>query len=196
MLFEGALLALIVGRLAGGRFHRLGRIPLRYPLLFVAALVLKALALATPSRGQWQPAAIAAPYVHLGAYALLIAALALNWGVPDLRIIALGVGLNFLVLAANAGYMPTDVRAVERSGQPRMVRELRAGRIGLSVVADEHSRLAFLGDRFVPPRPYPRRAPFSVGDVVITLGACLLILRGMGAFGLRLPGASRGAVGA
>ena len=193
MLFEGALLALVVGRIAGGRLHRLGQVPLRYPLLFVGGLGLKTVAIEVLSRGGLLPAVTAAPYVYLASYLLLIAALALNWHLFDLRIVALGIGLNFLVIAANLGYMPTDVRAVERMGQPQKIAELRAGKIGLSVPADQTRRLTFLGDRFAPPRPYPRRAPFSVGDVFVTLGACLLILRGMGAFGLRLPDSSRAA---
>jgi hypothetical protein len=191
MLCEGALLALVVGLLAGGRLHRLGRVPLRHPLLFVVALLLKALAMAAPSRSQWALAGAMAPYVHLGAYLLLVIALLLNWRLVDLRIVALGVGLNLLVLAANRGYMPTDLRAVERMGEPRKVADLRAGRIGLSIVADEKTHLNPLGDCIAPPRWYPRRAPFSAGDVLITIGACLLILRGMGAFGLRVPAPAR-----
>jgi len=183
MLFEGALLALVVGRIVGGRFHRLAQIPLRCPLLLVVALALKAAAMAAPSRGEWSLGVLLAPFVHLAAYLVLAVALAINCRLRDLRIVALGVGLNFLVLAANLGHMPTDSRAVT----PRQLADLRAGRFGLSIVADERTRLNLLGDRFVPPRPYPRRSPFSAGDVFITIGACLLILRGMGAFTLRLP---------
>jgi len=185
MLFEGALLALVVGRIAGGRFHRLARIPLRGAVLLFVALVLKAAAMAAPSRGEWQLGVALAPFLHLATYLVLIVALAVNWRLSDLRVVAVGVGLNFLVLAANLGYMPTDPRAVT----PAQRAALEAGRLGLGVVADEHTRLNFLGDRFAPPKPYPRPAPFSAGDVFITIGACLLILRGMGAFGLRPPAA-------
>jgi hypothetical protein len=190
MLFDAALLALIVGRLAGGRLRRLGDLPLRCLLCFVAAFALQ-LAVKLGARAGWHPALAAAPYAHLASYLLLGAGLAANWHLRDLRLLAFGVGLNFLVIAANLGYMPTDLRAVKRLGHPQMAADLARGRTGLNVVADAHSRLAFLGDRFLLPRPYPRPSVFSLGDVIITLGACLLILRGMGAFGLRPPSPPR-----
>jgi hypothetical protein len=184
MLFDGALLALVVGRLAGGRLSRLGEIPLRVPLLFVAAFAVQ---VAVRLGARWQPIAAAAPYVHLASYLLLAAGLGLNWRLVDLRVVAVGVGLNFAAIAANGGYMPTNLAAVERLGHRSLVNDLMAGREALNQVADAHSRLVFLGDRFALPSPYPHPSVFSLGDVFITLGACLLIVRGMGAFRLRPP---------
>lgn len=190
MLFDGALLALIAGRIAGGRLRRLGRLPLRAPLLFVGALLLQ-LAVKLGACLGWPVALAAGPYAHLASYLLLGWGLAVNWRLVDLRVVAVGVALNFVAIAANLGYMPTDLRAVRRLGQPQLVADLEQGKVGLNRIADANSRLAFLGDRLVLPKPYPHPSVFSLGDVFITLGACLLILRGMGAFGLRLTGSAR-----
>jgi hypothetical protein len=46
----------------------------------------------------------------------------------------------------------------------------------------ERTRLAFLCDRLLIPAPYPRPDVFSLGDVVLTIGVCALIFRGMGSF--------------
>jgi hypothetical protein len=195
MLFDGALLALIVGRIAGGRLSRLGDVPLHAPLVFVLAFAIQ-VGIKLGARAAWPPALAAAPYLHLASYLLLGAGLALNWHLRDLRLVALGVALNFVVIAANLGYMPADLAAARRLGQPRLVADLVEGRAGLNVVAGPRSRLTFLGDRLLLTHPYPRPSLFSVGDVLITLGACLLILRGMGAFGLKPhtpPGAPRAA---
>jgi hypothetical protein len=186
MLFEGLILTAIVGRLAGGRFHRLGDVGLRWPWLFVAALALRAIPPAL-ARGGWAGARDSVPGFEIAAYALLIIALLFNLRWREMWIAALGVGLNFAVIAANGGRMPADLGLVRAIGDKNVAAAVEQGRWPTHTAVDSHTRLPFLADVHALPRPYPRPHVFSIGDVLITIGVCLFLLRAMGAFGLRAP---------
>lgn len=104
--------------------------------------------------------------LHLATYALLIAFAAANLRVRPLALILIGLACNTIAIAANGGRMPASERAL-------------AG-LGLSSfdgnVSTEAHRLLFLGDVFVLPRQLPLANVFSVGDVLIGLGAIALVM--------------------
>jgi hypothetical protein len=87
--------------------------------------------------------------------------------VPGVWLIAVGALLNFVVIAANHGVMPADPAAMRRAGVTRHQGEFQNSR------AVEHPRFAVLGDRFALPESWPVSNVFSVGDVLIVLGAAV-----------------------
>lgn len=178
MLFDALVACLVVGRLAGGRVQRLASLPLRHAWLFVLGFAAQLLVL--------MPALSAASgWIHIFSYGPLFAGVALNFHIRELWIAALGLALNFSVIAANGGKMPTSAGAIRHIGRPELISYLREGRNPRNVLITRQSRLPLLGDRFVLPPPYPHQpAVFSAGDVLLTVGVCALVLRGMGAFGL------------
>jgi len=187
MLFDGALVAIIIALIAGGRFSRLARLGLRWPWVFVAAFGIRFLIVILGVRG-WQPMLAAAPALHIFSYALLLVALAANWRLWPLWVAAVGVLMNLAVIAANGGAMPADAALVRASGQGRLLELAQAGRYPTHTVLDAGTRLPFLADRYLLAHPYPRPSVFSLGDIFITLGVVLLILYGMGAFRFGGPG--------
>jgi len=186
MLLEGLILAIIVGRLAGGRFQRLGDIGLRVPWLFVAAVVVRDLLPVAGASG-WAAARTFVPAFQVVGYLLLIVALAYNLRWREIWVAALGVGLNFLVIAANGGRMPADLALVRSIGSQDKAVLVEHGLWPTHVAVGPTTRLPFLADVLALRRPYPRPHVFSIGDVLITVGVCLFLLRAMGAFGLRAP---------
>ncbi len=107
--------------------------------------------------------------VHLGTYGLLAAFLWVNRGVPYLWLAAVGGGLNLIVIAANGGVMPADPVALATAGVDQ-----KAGDFANSA-ALAHPHLSFLGDVFAVPASWPVSNVFSVGDVIIVLGALLAV---------------------
>jgi hypothetical protein len=185
MLFDGAIAAIIIALIAGGRFSRLAEIGFHCAWVFVAAFALR-LGVVVIGVSGWRPGLIAAPALHLGSYVLLLAALVANRRLWPIWIAALGVVMNFAVIAANRGAMPADKSLVRASGQLQALKLAEAGRYPTHTFIDSHTRLTFLADRYLLPRPYPRPSVFSLGDVLITLGVVLMIFQGMGAFGWRV----------
>jgi hypothetical protein len=86
-------------------------------------------------------------------------------GVP---VVALGAGLNVLAIATNGGVMPANAAALRIAGIAA-----RAGFDNSAAVA--HAHLAFLGDVIPVPGPWPIGNVLSVGDLIIFLGAFVVL---------------------
>jgi len=187
MLFDAALVTglagafwLLVIRLRKGSLPpSFGRLDLRLPGFFIFAFALQLL-LATLSVRGISPAQAVFPFVYLLSYLLLVYAALRNWHLFGMRIAFLGTALNLLVVTANLGHMPADLSLIQQTGRPDLVTSVESGRFPRQRPLTSHSRLAFLSDVLILPRPYPRPCVFSIGDVFITLGACWLILSTMG----------------
>ena len=162
MLLGLALVAALVSvPLAGGRLTALADLSFRLPGLLLAALAIQVLITSVVAGGDvWlQDAA------HLGTYALAGAWVLLNRRVPGLLVVGLGGALNLCAIAANGGVMPADPDALRAAGVL-----VEAGEFNNSAaIADP--RLAWLGDVFATPASWPGANVFSVGDIVIVLGA-------------------------
>lgn len=164
-----ALLAsLAVAVAAGGR---LGNIPaerLRWPTLTLLAVAL-----------YWAPnllgaSSSAAVVLILLSYAALLAFALANLRLTGMAVVALGLGLNALVIVANDG-MPVDPRAVVSTGLARPG-ELEAIELGAGRQWQEpDDRLAVLGDV----------VPVAVLDEVVSFGD-LVLAAGLANVGFRL----------
>lgn len=161
------LVALVVGRLAGGTLGRLGALAVHARHLVVLALGAQVLG-----------AVVGGPAHAMGLVAsagLVVAFLVRNRGVRGTGLVALGLLANALVVGAN-GAMPVSVEAAGRAG---------VGTSGLIAGADPRhelsgrgSRLPWLGD--VVPVPLPRfPLVVSAGDVLVAAGLGQLVVAGM-----------------
>jgi hypothetical protein len=182
MLIGAALLLCIVSvPLVGGRLSALGDLEFRHAWVAVAALAIQVLIISViPGGGGGL-----SEEIHLVSYAILGAFLVLNRHIPGLLVIAAGGVLNFLAIVTNGGVMPADPDAVAAAGIPR-----EAGEFANSAPTDD-ATLGFLGDVFHTPAWLPIHNVFSVGDLVIVLGAFLLLHRACGTPLGRLPGRLR-----
>ena len=168
MLIGAALLLCILSvPLTGGRLSRLADLEFRRAWLALAAIVVQVLIISiVPGIGK-----DLSVQIHLASYLLLGAFLVVNRHVPGLLVVAGGGALNFAAIVTNGGVMPADPDAVAAAGVPQNVTEFAN-----SAPADG-APLGFLGDVFHTPGWLPIHNVFSVGDLVIVLGAFLLLQR-------------------
>jgi hypothetical protein len=97
-----------------------------------------------------------------------------------MKIFGLGLILNFLVIAANGGYMPVLPDNLIRAGLTHRAELLQAkGYLSNSTVLTGETRLPFLADVFFAPSWLPFSNVFSIGDVFIGIGAFILVLQTM-----------------
>ena len=186
MLLDAAVLAIIVGLVAGGRLARLKELGLRAPWVFVAAAVVQVGLMVAGARG-WVQLARIGPGLVVASFALVLAGLWVNRRLPGVWVAGIGVFLNFLVIAANGGSMPVDRELAARAGNMRLVEMLDSPAYAKHAAIGPATRLRPLADVLPLPMLVPRPrwfSPGSAGDVFVTVGACWLILAGMGAFGL------------
>jgi hypothetical protein len=107
--------------------------------------------------------------VHLATYGLAGAFLIYNRRLLPLWIVAAGFLCNVVGIAANGGVLPASESALRRAGFETTTSEFENS----AVV--ENPRLEFLGDIFAVPEGMPFANVFSIGDVLIVLGAVLTL---------------------
>jgi len=182
ILFVFAVLALLTAVLRGGQFSRLAAMRIRSGWLILVAFAMQVWLVyffTGKTRGAFDPS----PWVHVGSYVLLMAALWQNRHVPGMPVIALGLLLNAAVIIANGGFMPIEPAAVERLGHAERVVDPGLGsRVYMTkdvVLSRNLTRLWPLSDVFVVALPYPLRTAFSMGDALLAAGFFVLLNRVM-----------------
>jgi uncharacterized protein DUF5317 len=164
--------------LLGGSLGALATVRLRLPWLLPAALALQVVAISLPG----VPGRLRPP-LHVASYLLAGAFLVANRRLPGMPLLGLGAAANLLAIVANGGVMPASPDALAAAGLPPD----RPGFANSAALDDP--RLAFLGDVFAIPSGWPLANVFSVGDVLIALGAVVAV---HGICGSRPPWRRRG----
>jgi Family of unknown function (DUF5317) len=179
LVLSASVVAALSAVLLGGRLSKLVHVRLRVSWLPLAALLLQMVILQFVAGGP-RPLLFC---IHVLTYVMAGVFIWLNRAVPGLLLVAVGALSNGVTIALNHGTLPASTSAMAAAHvdkNPALF--LNSGPVA-------HPVLGFLGDMFAWPAPLPFANVFSIGDVLIVLGA------GYGAHritGSRLPGLRRG----
>jgi hypothetical protein len=167
IIFAGLAFAVALVVVLGGRLGNLASVELRGKGAIIGAFFLQLLivTIAPTAFPHW-----VASVLHLVSYALAIAFVYANRRLPNLWIAALGGACNVAAIAANGGTMPASRTALAAAGMP--IAHDGFGNSG----AVSHARLAFLGDIFSIPKSLPLANVFSIGDVLLLVGAAAMLI--------------------
>jgi Family of unknown function (DUF5317) len=172
LLLIGAALGLVAGLLTGGSIHSLLARRLRWPLVVLAAFLVRELEVRTPLADS-----SLAPLTFVLSLAVLI-----GWTLwhrdelPGIWLVAAGMTLNLAVALANGGHMPV-VPAAAHLGPPQLQEQ---GSWAEYTLMGEDTRLGWLGDWITLPGPLGRLLPqaYSPGDMVSLLGITAVLFLG------------------
>jgi hypothetical protein len=166
-------IGLICGRLAGGRVGNLEHLQLRWWGLALAGLCAQVVLFSTPVAavvGQ------AGPPLYVLSTLIVLAVVVRNVRHPGLAIVALGAALNLVAIVSNGGVMPSAPEAwLALNGRAVVPTDDFSN----SVLIGPDTLFPWLGDVFVLPRPLPFANVFSIGDVVIGVGAVVFLVIAM-----------------
>jgi hypothetical protein len=168
---------LVIGLLTGGSASRLGDLHFEWAPLIALGMAVQVLLFSTPLGGALGPAA---PIVYLASNLAVVAVVWRNRAIPGFRLMFVGGASNLIAVAANGGYMPASPQAVAAMG--------RVAKAGYS-----NSRLAdgvILGpltDLFAMPTWMPLANIFSIGDILIGVGAAVVVIAAMHGRGQLVP---------
>jgi hypothetical protein len=175
VLALGAVLGIVVGFLLGGSLSRLADLKLRGVALLGLALVMQLVA---------YPPVLAPPdgvatAIWLASYGLIIVVALLNRRVHGFPLATMGMLSNLVAVIGNGGHMPALKSAMIDAGVDFGVR-------ANSELASSPN-FPWLIDRWGAPWWVPMANVYSVGDVLLTVGAVVIVAAGMGARLPRLP---------
>ena len=173
LLLYAIAAGLVIGRLTGGRLDGLTSVRFRLMPLALGGLLFQLLLFSPPVT---ERVGDLGPILYVVSTLAVLLALLANLRLPGLWIIALGAGLNLLAIVSNGGYMPSSPEAwMQLTGSPT----LPVDEYTNSMLTGPATAFPALGDIFVLPRPIPLANVFSVGDVLIAVGAVVFLGRQM-----------------
>lgn len=119
------------------------------------------------------------PIILVISQALLVGFAAANITQPGVWVLGIGLVANFLAIVVNGGWMPISPDTVRRILPSLPIDSPLVGRrFGLSkdwIFSNDDIHLPWLVDRFTTPGWIPYRVAFSIGDILIGIGAILLL---------------------
>jgi hypothetical protein len=164
LLVVFVVLAAAVVPLARGRLSSLLDLRIRSAWLLVVAIALQMLAFVVPGDADWWRVA-----AHVASFPIALGVVWANREITGLWLIALGAVSNGIAIVANGGVMPASASALRTAGLDASP----GGFVNSDVLPDPN--LLFLGDVFAVPESWPFANVFSVGDVLIAVGAAITI---------------------
>jgi Family of unknown function (DUF5317) len=159
------VLSMTTVAVAGGHLGALASVHLRHSWSVLVGLALQILIISIIPFSD--PGLLAAG--HLISYGFVGFFVYANRSQPGLWLLGAGWGCNLAAIAANGGIMPTATAVIGSSARTVAANEFINSR------TLEHPKLQFLGDVFAIPSSWPLHNVFSVGDVLIALGAFVLL---------------------
>lgn len=167
-MFLGFCAVLLIAAVpfTGGSLGRLATIRLRGVGLALSALALQVLVI-TVWPTMPHDFAVAG---HLLSYAMLAVVVWWNRRLPGMVVMAVGAGCNALAITVNGGTLPASASAMRAAGL-----HSRPGFDNSDVLS--HPHLSWLGDVMVSPGWLPLRNMVSIGDLLLLVGAAILVLR-------------------
>jgi hypothetical protein len=168
-------LAIGVALLRGGSLANFGRLQLHWVGLVAAGLGLQLL-IFTPFSAVPLVTAMTTQ-LYLLSMALLTVWVALNWRVPGMPLMALGLLMNFAAIAANGGYMPVSPASAAYAGTSERYATEGLPVANNSLATDGQVQLWLLTDILALPSEIPFANVFSIGDVLLMVGAGMLCYR-------------------
>lgn len=173
LLLYAVAFGLIAGLATRGDIHSLGTVKVRFWPVALVGLAFQALLFSSPLA-----AVVGAlgPSLYVISTTVVLMALVVNLRQPGFALVTAGALANFAVIVANGGQMPA---APEAFAALTGVAAVPTTDFTNSVIAGPHTALAFLGDNFVLPRPFPFANVFSIGDLLIGAGGAWFIVATM-----------------
>lgn len=173
LLLYAIPLGLLAGRLSGGRLAPLTAVQFHWGPLALGGLFFQVALFSEPLASN---VGHAGPGLYVASTAVVLLAILRNIPAAGMPVITAGALFNLAAIVANGGQMPADPAAVAAlTGQALVPGDSFTN----SALSGAGTALAFLGDTMVFPRPIPLANVFSLGDLLIGLGAVIFLVRTM-----------------
>ncbi|MBM7606300.1 hypothetical protein JOC75_004348 [Metabacillus crassostreae] len=172
MVYDGILLALVIGFLRGGSLKGFADITFKMGWVFPALLLFQFLIFSLQNKISW--IGEISSFSFMAVYVIGLTFLWINRHHSHFKFIFFGVLLNFIVMLLNGGRMPVSYEAALLL-DPYYLETTKDSLYAKHALMNDSTILSFLGDIIPLKAPYPREQIISIGDVIMNIGAFLSI---------------------
>jgi hypothetical protein len=179
MILIALCLVFLLGlAVVGGRVSNLASVDVKWGWLAPLAFIMQAYLIFFPAERAGGLLSARSMLLTV-SYILLFVVVWQNRHLSGVKLIGLGLVLNFLVMVVNGGFMPIAPETLVQIGYdgnaPQLETGYIVGRTKNMVAEPGEARLWFLSDIMVVPKPFPIPTALSLGDVLIVLGLFLFL---------------------
>ncbi|MFW5786809.1 MAG: DUF5317 domain-containing protein [Halanaerobiales bacterium] len=176
MIFEVLIALIILLILYRKKFLKLAEIKFNYPLLFFLSFFLQFIVVYFGGKGS----SFMINYgsiIYIISFLLLIWVLSKNLHLRGIKLIFIGIMLNFLAITLNNGTMPVSGQALEKAKLNDYKDILQDGKYPTHTLMQENTpQLSLVLGDFIPiTPPHPRPRVISIGDIIMTAGVIYLL---------------------
>lgn len=180
MFVEPMIVSLIIGKIRRGKIRNLEYVQINGWYLFIIAgiiqLLLSILKKNNIALGRFEFGNYFI-YIHGLSYILMIICIILNIKKHSMKLFLIGIILNFIVIFTNGGQMPVSLKGIKDINENV---ELSTSDYDIKHrLATKDTKLIYLSDIIVIPKPYPVVQVISVGDIFIMGGLFLFLQEAM-----------------
>ena len=172
------IISIIIGLFRNGQLSSLSQISLKRIELIILAFLIQAGLIFLGSRKIGFVINYSS-YVLAFSYVVLLIAVCYNFELKGIKVIALGIILNFIVIVANSGHMPVLLSSIYKAGLDDFALLLKEGTYVTHTLINEKTLFGFLADVIPLSPPFPDPSVVSVGDFLMFYGVFSLIQKAM-----------------
>jgi len=172
------IISIIIGLLRNGKLSSLSQISLKRIELIVLACLIQGGLIFLGSRNI-KFVLDYCSYMIIFSYIVLLLAVWYNKKLKGIKIIALGIIFNFIVIVANGGHMPVLLSSLYKAGLNDFALVLKEGTYVTHTLITEKTLFGFLADVLPLSPPFPDPSVVSVGDFFMFFGVFSLIQNAM-----------------
>ena len=177
MFVEPMLFSLIIAKIRKGKFAHIEELELRkWYLILIAGGIQLALTILQKFNPSWARFLLYDYYIYIHglSYVLIAICIFMNIQRKSMKLFVIGVLLNFLVISFNGGKMPVSITGIKGINSTTI--ELPNREFDIKHIAvTPNTKLVYLADIILIPRPYPLPKILSIGDVFLMLGLFVFI---------------------
>jgi len=169
------LLIAVIALATGGRLRNLKDIRFRNSWLVFLAIIVKVVTNSSLRYYLHIPETLS-PFLYIISLFLILIFIACNIRLKGLSIVGLGLLSNFMAIVANKGYMPVKLEYYKLIATADELEKMNRGLPAFNHIATgPGTKLYYLTDIFLMPHWIFITRIFSLGDVLITIGASVFV---------------------
>lgn len=176
MIFEIGIAFIILLAVYKKKIKNLIHIPLKLPFFLFISFLIQFLVVYLGGK-EIDLVLKFGPLFYVISFLLLLWVIYKNSEVKGMKIIFIGIFINFLAITMNGGQMPVSPEAMNTASLDTLYKTVESGNyVTHTLLTANDNIIAKIAGDFIPiPPPHPRPRVISIGDIMMTIGVIYML---------------------